>query len=90
MNMRHQFVRNIITCTACGYCSKHSDEVLHEHNPKCDLHVSGGCRNAQRSEILKALSRLACLQRKAGEIQALSECHKRRSNRVTKHSCRFK
>lgn len=84
VDVRHKFIRKIITGTASEHDSRHFDEVLNEHNTSADVYADRGYPSAQRSEMLKALGCREHIQRKARAGQPLSECQKGRNKRIAK------
>ncbi len=84
MDVKHKFIRKIVTGTASEHDSTHFDEVLDEHNTSRDAYADKGYPSAQRSEMLKTLGYREHIQRKAKPGQPLSECQKQRNKRIAK------
>lgn len=88
VDVKHKFIRRIITGTASEHDGTHFDEVLRGNNTSGDVYADRGCPGAQRSETRKALGYRDHIQCKAKPGKALSECQKGRNKCIAKTRAR--
>lgn len=88
VDVKHKFIRTIITGTASEHDSTHFDAVLDDGNTSADVYADKGYPSAARSEMLQALGYRAHIQRKAGKGKPLSACQKQRNQRIAKTRAR--
>lgn len=88
VDVKHKFIRKIVTGTASEHDSTHFDEVLDEHNTSRDVYADKGYPSAQRSEMLGALGYREHIQRKAKPGKPLSTRQKKRNTRIAKTRAR--
>jgi len=70
------------TGTASEHDGHHFEEVLDEDNTGRDVYADKAYPSKRRQEMLKALGWRDGIQRRAGKDQPLSECQKRRNQRI--------
>ncbi len=84
--IKHGFVRKIATGTASEHHGHYFEEVLDEDNTGRDVCADKAYPSKRRQEMLKALGWRDGMQRRAGKDQPLSECQKRRNQRIASAS----
>ncbi|THT94826.1 transposase, partial [Lampropedia puyangensis] len=84
VDYKHGFIRGIATGTASEHDGHHFDDVLDMENTGKLVDTDKGYDSAQRREMLKALDFQDGIQRKAQKNKALSQCQKKRNERIAK------
>ena len=83
-----RFIRRIATGTACEHDGHHFDEVLDMHNTGRSVHTDKAYASRQRRQMLQVLGFVDAMQRRAQPGQPLSECQKRRNQRIASKRAR--
>ena len=81
---KHGFIRGVATGTASEHDGHHFDEVLDPHNTGKEVDADKAYTSAQRREMLSVLGFKDGLQRKAKAGKPLSDCQKKRNQRIAK------
>jgi IS5 family transposase len=84
VDLKHGFIRKIATGTASEHDGHHFEEVLDEDNTGRDVYADKAYPSKRRQEMLKVLGWRDGIQRRAGKDQPLSECQKRRNQRIAR------
>ncbi|WCM95355.1 IS5 family transposase [Acidovorax sp. NCPPB 2350] len=84
VDLKHGFIRGIATGTASEHDGHHFDEVLDMHNTGRAVHADKAYPSRQRQQMLQVLGLVDAMQRRARPGKPLSECQKRRNQRIAK------
>lgn len=84
VDLKHGFIRGIATGTASEHDGHHFDEVLDMHNTGRAVHADKAYPSRQRRQMLQVLGLVDAMQRRARPGKPLSECQKRRNQRIAK------
>ena len=88
VDLKHGFIRRIATGTASEHDGHHFDEVLDMHNTGRSVHTDKAYASRQRRQMLQVLGFVDAMQRRAQPGQPLSECQKRRNQRIASKRAR--
>jgi len=84
VDIKHKFIRQVVTGTASEHDSTHFEEVLDCGNTGADVYADRGYPKKSRTEMLNALGFREHIQHKAQPNQVLSDCQKKRNQRIAR------
>lgn len=88
VDVKHKFVRKVVTGTASEHDSTHFDDVLDENNTSADVYADRGYPSKARSDMLKVLGYREHIQRKAKPGRPLGKRQQARNHRIAKTRAR--
>lgn len=88
VDLKHGLIRRIAAGTASEHDGHHFDEVLDMHNTGRSVHTDKAYASRQRRQMLQVLGFVDAMQRRAQPGKPLSECQKRRNQRIASKRAR--